>query len=232
MEIWKEFGSYQVSSWGNVKGKFGRLLKYEKRRDGYLRIVIYEDKTRKTISIHRLVALCFLDNPDNKPCVDHIDRNIINNKVENLRWCSRQQNQMNRDKQKNNTSGFKGVSYNKQNQKWLAKIQNKHLGYYETAEEASHVYQEASKKLFGEFHHAENYSVKKSTPIINNMITQTDIENFYTEKSADKPKTFFQNYADPVIRTIKSCMATKKDVIKCLKKPEDIFEDIYKRYFG
>ena len=61
------------------------------------------------------------------------------------------------------------------------------------------------------------------------MITQTDIENFYTEKSADKPKTFFQNYADPVIRTIKSCMATKKDVIKCLKTPEKVFEDIYKR---
>jgi len=61
------------------------------------------------------------------------------------------------------------------------------------------------------------------------MISQLDIEKFYSEKSQDKPKTFFQNYADPVIRTLKSCLGTKKDVIKCLKNPEVVFKDIYAR---
>lgn len=154
MEIWKEYGSYKVSNIGNVKGKFGRLMK-PMRINGYLSVSVCENGSRKNMKVHRLVALCFLDNSENKPFVDHIDGNPLNNKVENLRWCSNQQNQMNRDKSKNNTSGFKGVSWDKYHQKYKAQIikdgKPKNLGYFDTPEEASLVYVKASRELFRDF---------------------------------------------------------------------------------
>lgn len=79
MEIWKDVpgyvGLYQVSNYGNVKS-----ILYNKR---------------KTFSIHRLVAAAFIPNPDNKPCVDHIDGNRLNNHVDNLRWATHLENNNN-----------------------------------------------------------------------------------------------------------------------------------------
>ena len=107
--------------------------------------------------IHRLVALAFLENPDNKPKVDHIDENKANNNVKNLRWATVQENQSNQGKYKNNTSGFKGVSFNKPLNKYSAQIhinyKKQHLGYYETAEEASRVYDAKAKELHKEFYY-------------------------------------------------------------------------------
>lgn len=79
MEIWKDVpgyvGLYQVSNYGNVKS-----ILYNKR---------------KTFSIHRLVAAAFIPNPNNKPCVDHIDGNRLNNHVDNLRWATHLENNNN-----------------------------------------------------------------------------------------------------------------------------------------
>lgn len=50
-----------------------------------------------THSVHRLIAETFIDNPDNKPCVDHINRNKVDNSAENLRWVTHAENQANRD---------------------------------------------------------------------------------------------------------------------------------------
>ena len=57
---------------------------------GYLQVNLSE--TRKTVLVHRLVAEAFIPNPENKPCVDHIDGNRSNNRVENLRWVSHKEN--------------------------------------------------------------------------------------------------------------------------------------------
>lgn len=60
---------------------------------GY-KVVVYKKKRYK---VHRLVAETFIDNPDNLPFIDHIDRNPTNNSLENLRWASCQTNNLNRD---------------------------------------------------------------------------------------------------------------------------------------
>ena len=89
--------------------------------------------------------------------VDHIDENKTNNNITNLRWATRSQNGYNKDMSKTNVSGFKGVTWIKGNQKYVARIKingkNKHLGCFKTAEDASKVYEEKAKELHGEFYY-------------------------------------------------------------------------------
>lgn len=61
-------------------------------RDGYYKTQWYG----RTILVHRLVAELFIPNPDNKPCVDHINHNRLDNRVENLRWVTAKENANNR----------------------------------------------------------------------------------------------------------------------------------------
>ena len=63
------------------------------------------DGKRKSAKIHRLVAEAFIPNPENKECVDHIDKVRNNNNVNNLRWATKSENCMNKKIQSNNKSG-------------------------------------------------------------------------------------------------------------------------------
>ena len=87
--------------------------------------------------------------------IDHIDGNGLNNDIENLRAATRSQNGSNRGAQKNNTSGFKGVSWHKKAQKWQAQIiadrKHRYLGYFDTPEAAHEAYKAAAIKLHKEF---------------------------------------------------------------------------------
>ena len=73
----------------------GKEMKPGLDKDGYYRITLSKDKKTKTFRLHRLIANAFIPNPDNKPCVDHINRNRIDNRIENLRWVSYKENSRN-----------------------------------------------------------------------------------------------------------------------------------------
>ncbi|EGB03361.1 hypothetical protein AURANDRAFT_34120 [Aureococcus anophagefferens] len=158
MEQWKtieEYPNYKISSFGNIKTKTqNRSMCFDK--DGYLQVNLSKSGVRKTVRVHRLVALAFIENTDNKPFVDHIDRDRTNNNISNLRWATKSENQANQTKYSNNTSGFKGVSIDKRNGKYKAAItiqsKKKFLGYFKTAEETSAVYEEKAKELRGDFY--------------------------------------------------------------------------------
>ena len=88
---------------------------------------------------------------------DHIDGDGLNNVRENLRGCTAAENQRNRGKQRNNTSGEKGVSWHKRDRKWHARImlngKSKHLGCFNNPQAAKEAYAKAARELHGEFHH-------------------------------------------------------------------------------
>jgi hypothetical protein len=92
--------------------------------------------------VHRLVALAFVENPDSKPEVDHIDRDKTNNAALNLRWATRTENAHNIPAR--GMSGAKGVTWHKDRRKWQARARlptgRKHLGLFDTVEEASAAY--------------------------------------------------------------------------------------------
>lgn len=106
--------------------------------------------TPQNIKMHRLI----LTVPMGK-FVDHIDHNPLNNRRNNLRECTNAENNRNSRIRNDNTSGFKGVYYDKTKQRFRAiiKINDKqiHVGYFRTPEEASKSYKQAAIKYHGEF---------------------------------------------------------------------------------
>ena len=97
--------------------------------------------------------------------IDHRDRNGLNCTRKNMRIATRSQNQINRGPQKNNTSGYKGVTWDKQSQKWKAQIKinraKKHLGDFDNPITAAHAYDSAAYELFGDFAYL-NFPIDKS----------------------------------------------------------------------
>lgn len=97
MEEWKEIqetsNKYSISNYGRMKNnKTKNVLKTSINRRGYVDITICYDRIRKKFRIHRLVAKYFIPNPDNKPQVNHIDGNKLNNRADNLEWCTNYEN--------------------------------------------------------------------------------------------------------------------------------------------
>lgn len=107
METWKDVvgyeGIYKVSNLGNVqrvssfRGVNKRYLDnyYLNARDngkGYLRIKLTINNKSKRVMLHRIIAEAFIENPNNYPCVNHIDGNKKNNNINNLEWCTQSYN--------------------------------------------------------------------------------------------------------------------------------------------
>ena len=96
-EIWKDIegyeGLYKISNHGEVwNGRKQRLHKKNKNNRGYCVVTLNKNNKQKQFLIHRLVAIHFIDNPFDKPCVNHIDENKTNNHHSNLEWCTHKEN--------------------------------------------------------------------------------------------------------------------------------------------
>lgn len=130
------------------KAKAGDLAGCRQRDGILLRI------NRKAIRAHRIIWLIVTGEWPSQ-YIDHINGDPCDNRWINLRPATPQQNQCNRRMAANNTSGFKGIWFNKNEQKWVANISThgrKHsLGYFDTKEAAYAAYCSAAEKLHGEF---------------------------------------------------------------------------------
>ena len=87
----KMYGNYYVSPEGEVYNRYGLKLK-QQTYHGYKKVSILYDGEQKTVSVHRMVAILYIPNPDNLPEVNHKDGNKANNTVDNLEWVTRQEN--------------------------------------------------------------------------------------------------------------------------------------------
>ena len=90
----KGFNNYFITKDGKVVNKKGQIRKTQISNLGYERVILKNKKTVKNISIHRLVALAFIPNPENKKCVNHIDSNRSNNNLSNLEWATHSENSL------------------------------------------------------------------------------------------------------------------------------------------
>lgn len=142
---------WRIDKGPKKKGQLaGRISTY-----GYIQIrldyVLYE--------AHRLIYQIIheLDEIPNGQYIDHIDGNPINNNPINLRLSGHSENLCNRSLQTNNKSGYKGISWDKSKNKWIAQLQfkKKHyfIGRYNSENEAYLAWYERAKKIHGEFFH-------------------------------------------------------------------------------
>lgn len=105
-EEWRDIvgyeGRYQVSNLGRVRSlpSFdslgrninGKILSPVNESNGYAQVTLCNKAGHRGVSVHRLVAVAFLENPNSFPDINHIDENKKNNRVENLEWCSKSYN--------------------------------------------------------------------------------------------------------------------------------------------
>jgi len=141
----KLFWLQSVARWIKPGDEAGTKVKHA--------IDITLDKT--TYRAHRIIWLLMTGQDPGGAIIDHIDGNPHNNKFTNLRLATHHQNQCNQKVRSDNTSGFKGVTWDQNRKKWSSSIHAKgkriFLGRFNTKEEAYRVYCEAAKELHKEF---------------------------------------------------------------------------------
>lgn len=159
-EIWKSikgFEGYEVSSIGNVRSYrckvYESIILKQRLVKGYYSVNLYKKENKNklyTKKIHRLIAETFIENVDNKPMVNHIDNNKTNNNILNLEWVTARENVYHGDLTKNNISKHIGITFNKNTQKWIARItqngKRTHLGSFSTEIDAYLIRKNAEKQ--------------------------------------------------------------------------------------
>jgi len=176
-EIWvviNNYPLYSISNLGNVKNNKTNLkLKIDHNKDGYCQVKLYNPKP-KTKTIHRLVALHFIENPENKREVNHKDGNKLNNCVNNLEWVTKKENKAHAD-----TTGLWVLSENHKQalQKGLREKRGKIVYKYDL-----------------QMNLIETYSCTREAALLNNT-KQTNIINYYNNKKKYKTiKKFIYGY--------------------------------------
>ena len=113
------YENYLIYEDGRVYNqKYNRFLKQANNGRGYKQVVLHKEGKAICHTIHRLLALHYIPNPQNKPCVDHINRIRDDNRLENLRWATHSENNQNKSLNKHNTSGHKNIYYIKYTDRW------------------------------------------------------------------------------------------------------------------
>ncbi|WP_148316784.1 HNH endonuclease [Achromobacter xylosoxidans] len=127
-------------------------FRWHLHNSGYPRCVLPVEQGLKKAYMHRMVMGGEVGDGRR---VDHINGNPLDNRRANLRWCSMTENMRNRGATRANTSGFKGVTWDKQKRRWMAQIKvdkrQCFLGYFDDPAVAHQAYREASLAKFGEF---------------------------------------------------------------------------------
>ena len=157
-EIWKDtvIEPYQVSNLGNVRGYNKRQMKPHMDPHGYYSFRLRKNGRYVKKYLHCLIAECFLPNPSNKTHVDHINRVKTDNRLENLRWCTRSENA--RNTQRHDREMY-GIYWYENRRAYLIKIKlngrQHYIGWKKTLDEAKQVRDEAKLRLDNTLHTLE-----------------------------------------------------------------------------
>ncbi len=197
--------------------------KYVKNKSFQTNIKGYVNTNNK--GLHRLI----MQMEDSSKHIDHIDGNPLNNQKSNLRVCTPQENAYNKNVYKNNKSGYTGVHFYKPLKKYMAYIKSdnkrKHLGYYETLEEAYTMYVRASQELHGDFC-PDRIKAIKLEPLLEPKqkeykSNKWSIENYHNNRDSKLRKQILRNIkktgSKPKDSTIEKHNLTNEEIEEMLE---------------
>lgn len=150
----KDYEDYIATSIGLIWSKKSKkFLKLSVDRYGYLIATLSKDKAQKTYKVHRLIANTFLNNFENKKCVDHINGIKTDNNINNLRFATSSENNINTRVHKNNKLQIKGVLkyYKNGYRAYIMKNGEKIEKTFKTLEECIKWRKQKEQELHGEF---------------------------------------------------------------------------------
>lgn len=155
MEEWKPiegYPNYQVSNLGRVKSMNYNKTKKEAvltpiLTGKYYSVSLWSDTGKTLVSVHRLVALTFLDNPEKKPAVDHINGNKLDNRLENLKWSSYSENNLNKQLYRGNNTGELNISFVKSSGLFQVQIQRNKKRFHKYCTSLAEAIQERDNYL-------------------------------------------------------------------------------------
>lgn len=137
MEIWKDIpgyeGFYQASNDGKVRSlnynhtREKKIMKQSTDKLGYKRVMLCKNGKRKTFQVHRLVAIIFIPNPKNLPCVNHKDENPSNNHINNLEWCSYSYNNNYGTRNERASKAIKGKKHTEETKQKISERKKKRI---------------------------------------------------------------------------------------------------------
>ena len=151
-----QYPNCQVSNLGrDINIQYSRIIKCSKDSYGYCIVELRNEMGGKTFKVHWFVAQEFIENDFDKAFVDHIDLDVGNNRVSNLRWATNEQNQMNRQSQVGSSSIYKGAVWDKDRNQWRTAIRSNKkilpLGLFNNGKDAAIAYNEKAIELFCEY---------------------------------------------------------------------------------
>ena len=132
----------------------GRVKQWSLSNKGYYYAAFYKNGRTHAMGRARLIAHCFIPNIEGKPTIDHINRDRTNDRIENLRWATYDEQNQNRgpmSMRRDNTSGVQGVCWDKKAAKWKATIAvngtTRHLGLFDDIHDAEAAYLAKRREL-------------------------------------------------------------------------------------
>lgn len=151
MEVWKDVvgyeGHYKISDLGRVasiKKGVTKILKDRKHTSPYMTVCFWVDGVPSYHYVHRLVLMSFIGKVEGRDYANHIDGNHKNNALNNLEWVNGYENQTHRFMNKETSSRFIGVCFNKRMGKWVSNIsfmgKSHSMGYFDSEKEAALAY--------------------------------------------------------------------------------------------
>ena len=165
-EIIENYPNYFISTFGRIKSaKNNKILKPYVTKRGYSYIMLSKNGKVKNFQVHRLVAKTFIDNPLNKPCVNHIDFNPSNNNVDNLEWVTHSENCL--WSSKNISLSHKGKEKTAQHKKAIRKsmLSSKNSKHY--------IYKNGNGYMF-RFRPSKNEDINKTFKTLQDAINYRD----------------------------------------------------------